>query len=164
MIEYRFRVPSAAVFTLYSYSKALQYLFRVPTAAGSLIPDVNQPVRCLWVGLLRFLGWSGLQPDHVQGYCPLCKKTLSIEFWVESYACLVQLRIFVMFACLLLWQGERLSVMVGDEGAEQRCVFQLAFCLTPSWHLDTWHACLRILQRPSSRRSKVESGLKLQLW
>jgi hypothetical protein len=34
-IEYRFRVPSAAVFTLYSYSKALEYRFRVPTA-GSL--------------------------------------------------------------------------------------------------------------------------------
>jgi hypothetical protein len=35
MIEYRFRVPSAAVFTLYSYSKVLDYPFRVPTA-GSL--------------------------------------------------------------------------------------------------------------------------------
>jgi hypothetical protein len=35
MIEYRFRVPSVAVFTLYSYSKALEYLFRVPTV-GSL--------------------------------------------------------------------------------------------------------------------------------
>jgi hypothetical protein len=34
-IEYRFRVPSAAVFTLYSYSKALEYRFRVPSA-GSL--------------------------------------------------------------------------------------------------------------------------------
>jgi hypothetical protein len=34
-IEYRFRVPSAAVFTLYSYSKVLEYRFRVPTA-GSL--------------------------------------------------------------------------------------------------------------------------------
>jgi hypothetical protein len=38
MIEYRFRVPSAAVFTLYSYSKALEYRFRVPTA-GSLKPE-----------------------------------------------------------------------------------------------------------------------------
>jgi hypothetical protein len=37
-IEYRFRVPSAAVFTLYSYSKALEYLFRVSTA-GSLRPE-----------------------------------------------------------------------------------------------------------------------------
>jgi hypothetical protein len=34
-IEYRFRVQSAAVFTLYSYSKALEYRFRVPTT-GSL--------------------------------------------------------------------------------------------------------------------------------
>jgi hypothetical protein len=34
-IEYRFRVLSAAVFTLYLYSKALEYRFRVPTA-GSL--------------------------------------------------------------------------------------------------------------------------------
>jgi hypothetical protein len=34
-IEYRFRVPSAAVFTLYSYSKALEYRLRVSTA-GSL--------------------------------------------------------------------------------------------------------------------------------
>jgi hypothetical protein len=30
MIEYRFRVPSAVVFSLYSYSKALEYSFRVP--------------------------------------------------------------------------------------------------------------------------------------
>jgi hypothetical protein len=37
MIEYRFRVPSTAVFTLYSYTKALEYRFRVPTA-GSLRP------------------------------------------------------------------------------------------------------------------------------
>jgi hypothetical protein len=34
-IYYRFRVPSATVFTLYSYSKALEYRFRVPTV-GSL--------------------------------------------------------------------------------------------------------------------------------
>jgi hypothetical protein len=41
MIEYRFRVPSAAVFTLYSYSKALEYLFRVP---GSLrLPTLRLP-------------------------------------------------------------------------------------------------------------------------
>jgi hypothetical protein len=36
MIEYRFRVPSAAVFTLYLYSKALEYLLEYPTA-GSLV-------------------------------------------------------------------------------------------------------------------------------
>jgi hypothetical protein len=34
MIEYHFRVPSAAVFTLYSYSKALEYLLEYPTAAS----------------------------------------------------------------------------------------------------------------------------------
>jgi hypothetical protein len=34
MIEYRFRVPSATVFTLYSYYKALEYRFRVSTAAS----------------------------------------------------------------------------------------------------------------------------------
>jgi hypothetical protein len=50
MIEYRFRVPSAAVFTLYSYSKALEYRFRVPTA-GSLrklpLPGKDhKPARC----------------------------------------------------------------------------------------------------------------------
>jgi hypothetical protein len=32
MIEYRFRVPSATVFTLYSYSKALEYPLEYPTA------------------------------------------------------------------------------------------------------------------------------------
>jgi hypothetical protein len=35
MIEYRFRVPSAAVFTLYSYSKFLEYRLEYATA-GSL--------------------------------------------------------------------------------------------------------------------------------
>jgi hypothetical protein len=34
MIEYRFRIPNAAVFTLYSYSIALEYRFRAPTAAS----------------------------------------------------------------------------------------------------------------------------------
>jgi hypothetical protein len=34
-IEYRFRVPSAAVFTLYSYSKILEYRLEYATA-GSL--------------------------------------------------------------------------------------------------------------------------------
>jgi hypothetical protein len=37
MIEYRFRVTSAAVFTLYLYSKALEYRFIVATA-DSLTP------------------------------------------------------------------------------------------------------------------------------
>jgi hypothetical protein len=35
-IEYRFKVPSVVVFTLYSCSKALEYRFRVSTT-GSLI-------------------------------------------------------------------------------------------------------------------------------
>jgi hypothetical protein len=35
MIEYRFRVPSTAVFTLYSYSKTLEYHLEY-TTAGSL--------------------------------------------------------------------------------------------------------------------------------
>jgi hypothetical protein len=41
MIEYRFRVPSATVFTLYSYSKALEYRFRVPTADSLRISIAN---------------------------------------------------------------------------------------------------------------------------
>jgi hypothetical protein len=40
MIEYRFRVSSAAVFTLYSYCKALKYALEYPTAA-SLIARVE---------------------------------------------------------------------------------------------------------------------------
>jgi hypothetical protein len=32
MIKYRFRVSSAVIFTLYSYSKFLEYPFKVPTA------------------------------------------------------------------------------------------------------------------------------------
>jgi hypothetical protein len=47
MIEYRFRVPSAAVFTLYSYSKDLEYRFRVPTA-GSLILQYCVTVENRW--------------------------------------------------------------------------------------------------------------------
>jgi hypothetical protein len=41
MIEYRFRVPNAAVFTLYSYSKTLEYRLEYATA-DSLI------CHCLW--------------------------------------------------------------------------------------------------------------------
>jgi hypothetical protein len=37
-IEYHFRVPSAAVFTLYSYSKVLEYRFRVLTASSLISP------------------------------------------------------------------------------------------------------------------------------
>jgi hypothetical protein len=49
MIEYRFRVPSAAVFTLYSYSKALEYPFRVPTAGSLTSHEVRSRVTCLLV-------------------------------------------------------------------------------------------------------------------
>jgi hypothetical protein len=33
------------------------------------LPDVNQPVRFLWVrfAMVWFVGWVGLQLDHVQG-------------------------------------------------------------------------------------------------
>jgi hypothetical protein len=40
-IEYRFRVLSAAVFTLYSYSKALEYRFRVPTTGSLMHEDAH---------------------------------------------------------------------------------------------------------------------------
>jgi hypothetical protein len=50
MIEYRFKVSSAAVFTLYSYSKALEYRFRVPTT-GSL--SVRALRRCRWSWQIR---------------------------------------------------------------------------------------------------------------
>jgi hypothetical protein len=56
-IEYRFRVPSAAVFTLYSYSKALEYPLRVvlwilnlrehqkfPTKSHSGWPNTTAPI------------------------------------------------------------------------------------------------------------------------
>jgi hypothetical protein len=43
MIEYRFRVPSAAVFTLYLYSKALKYPFRVTTAGSLIIESLSNP-------------------------------------------------------------------------------------------------------------------------
>jgi hypothetical protein len=40
-IEFRFRVPSAAVFTLYSYSEVLEYRFKVPTADSLIIADLE---------------------------------------------------------------------------------------------------------------------------
>jgi hypothetical protein len=45
MIEYRFRVPSIAIFTLYSYSKPLEYPLEYPTA-GSLSADSQ--TSCQW--------------------------------------------------------------------------------------------------------------------
>jgi hypothetical protein len=43
MIEYRFRVPNAAVFTLYLYSKALEYRFRVPTVGLTTLTEGSRP-------------------------------------------------------------------------------------------------------------------------
>jgi hypothetical protein len=44
MIEYRFRVPSVAIFTLYSYSKALEYPLEYLTA-GSLMDLYIHPLK-----------------------------------------------------------------------------------------------------------------------
>jgi hypothetical protein len=41
-IEYRFRVLSAVVFTLYSYSKALEYRFRVPIAGSLMTKNIQK--------------------------------------------------------------------------------------------------------------------------
>jgi hypothetical protein len=51
-IDYRFRVSSAVIFTLYSYSKALEYRFRVRTADS--ITDK-------WAGALHFFN-KGITP------------------------------------------------------------------------------------------------------
>jgi hypothetical protein len=75
MIEYRFRVPSATVFTLYSYSKALKY----PTVASLSLSDFiaagianrwihsNRQQRSSWapgrrLGHVRFPGIHLLEP------------------------------------------------------------------------------------------------------
>jgi hypothetical protein len=57
-IEYRFRVPSAAVFTLYSYSKALDYPFRVPT-----VGSISSPEKCI-MQKKRFFVTSNLGYMH----------------------------------------------------------------------------------------------------
>jgi hypothetical protein len=46
MIEYHFRIPSAAVFTLYSYSKALEYRFRVPITGSYYRPNSTVHSTC----------------------------------------------------------------------------------------------------------------------
>jgi hypothetical protein len=56
MIEYRFRVPSAAVFTLYSYSKALEYRFRVPTTGSLTTVTVIDTSFDLFLVILFLLG------------------------------------------------------------------------------------------------------------
>jgi hypothetical protein len=45
-IEYRFRVPSAAIFTLYSYSKVLEYRFRVSTAGSLSTQHIQNAFKC----------------------------------------------------------------------------------------------------------------------
>jgi hypothetical protein len=68
-IEYRFRVPSAAVFTLYSYSKALEYRFRVPSAGNlrqsqahsertGMGPSERVPPVLLTKALFRYPSWG----------------------------------------------------------------------------------------------------------
>jgi hypothetical protein len=42
MIEYRFRVSNAAVFTLYSYSKALEYHIEYATADSLMHAEVGK--------------------------------------------------------------------------------------------------------------------------
>jgi hypothetical protein len=60
MIKYRFRVPSVAVFTLYSYSKALEYLRRVWSGQKDWLGLV--PV---WTGFLFLETWCGRIESHV---------------------------------------------------------------------------------------------------
>jgi hypothetical protein len=67
-IEYRFRVPSAAIFTLYSYSKALEYRFRVPTA-GSLITRNGNAIH-----LMNIINnkWQGVKQNVFAKSKPTC--------------------------------------------------------------------------------------------
>jgi hypothetical protein len=55
MIKYRFRVPSAVVFTLYSYSKALEYPPEYPTA-GTLNQHLLSARNILFI---RTKNWKG---------------------------------------------------------------------------------------------------------
>jgi hypothetical protein len=54
-IKYRFRVSSAAVFTLYSYSKALEYRFRV-SSAGSL--KLGVIIKRKTLRMIQLLEWA----------------------------------------------------------------------------------------------------------
>jgi hypothetical protein len=49
MIEYRFRVPSATVFTLYSYSKSLEYRLQYATTASLSRGKEQNKVHCVYV-------------------------------------------------------------------------------------------------------------------
>jgi hypothetical protein len=67
MIEYRFRVPSATVFTLYSYSKALEYRFKVPTM-GSPTKQHTKDEAGLPEGQSRICSEGGASIDQLRAY------------------------------------------------------------------------------------------------
>jgi hypothetical protein len=61
MIEYYFRVPNAAIFTLYSYSKTLEYHLEYPTAGSAtcwLVTSCHQNMRRSTVYLHQHLTFS----------------------------------------------------------------------------------------------------------
>jgi hypothetical protein len=92
MIEYRFRVPSAAVFTLCSYSKTLKYRFRVPTA-GSLK-----------------LGRSGRETTR-SGYSKGYSKDLEYEYTLKTAALGTLKRYFILsFTLYLEWYSAYFTV------------------------------------------------------
>jgi hypothetical protein len=62
MIEYRFKVHSAAVFTLYLYSKALEYLFRVPTEGSVIYKMRKRTCVCLTAINAQTFAVSRMQP------------------------------------------------------------------------------------------------------
>jgi hypothetical protein len=66
-IEYRFIVPSAALFTLYLYSKTLEYRFRVPTAGSLRLPTlIDLYIHPLYVLVSKILSsiLNSLVPIH----------------------------------------------------------------------------------------------------
>jgi hypothetical protein len=79
--EYRFRVHSAAVFTLYSYSKTLKYHFRVPTAGSLRGQDIVYDE--LDVGLV--LQYSVLWIDvTLSSGCGSCYAVFSFMNWCNT--------------------------------------------------------------------------------
>jgi hypothetical protein len=77
MIEYRFRVPSATVFTLYSYSKILEHRLEYATA-GSLIVShsrtfVDSRSRETWSYGYRLAGGKHevTKENRGRGYTPM---------------------------------------------------------------------------------------------
>jgi hypothetical protein len=84
MIEYRFRVPSAAVFTLYSYSKSLEYYFRVSTCILSSSSDsAGKPGHVAMSGLR---GWLGVVAWATVSAATPSKKKVTIESrWLNFF-------------------------------------------------------------------------------